>query len=118
MKEYMVAGPTPYDEDCAQVGTVDYSEKANKEMKAYINQLNRLFPDAESKGIDFKIKWFHHDFGSYGEVCMFWNTDDEIADEYVYIIESDLPAIWDREALQELNIEPSKIESKDNGNWS
>jgi hypothetical protein len=116
--EYMEFGASPYDEDCAQVGTVDYSTKANKEMKAYINQLNRMFPEAESMGIRFKIKWFNHDFGSYGEVCGYWNIDDETADGYIYVIERNLPATWDREALQELNIEPSKIESKDNGNWS
>jgi hypothetical protein len=92
--------------------------KSKAEMTAYINQLNRIFSDAESKGIDFKIKKFHHDFGTYGEVCMYWNTDNEVADQYVYIIESNLPATWDREALQELNLEPSKIESKDYGNWS
>lgn len=95
---------TPYDEDCAQVGTVDYREKATKEMKAYINQLNRRFPDAESKGIDFKIKWFNHDFGSYGEVCIVWNTDDPIADEYAYVIDSDIPSNWDDEARKELGI--------------
>jgi hypothetical protein len=118
MKEYMEIGASPYDEDCAQVGTVDYYDKSKAEMTAYINQLNRLFSDAESKGIDFKIKRFYHDFGTYGEVCMYWNIDNEISDQYVYIIESNLPATWDREALQELKLEPSKIESKDIGSWS
>jgi hypothetical protein len=101
--EYMELGSTPYDEDCAQVGSVEYNKYARKEMEIYINQLDRMFPDAESKGIDFKIKWFNHDFGRYGEVCAYWNTDDEIADEYVYIIESDLPSNWDEQAKQELS---------------
>jgi|688.fasta_scaffold186715_2 hypothetical protein len=118
MKEYMVLGQTPYDEDCVQVGTKDYVEKAHIEMQAYLNQLHRLFPDAEAKGIDFRSKRFDHDFGSYYEVCAYWNTNNEVADEYVYIIEASLPNVWDREALQELNLEPSKVESKDYGNWS
>ena len=118
MKEYMEIGPVPYDENCAQVGAEDYIEKSSAEISAYLNQLNRKFPEAESKGIDFKKKRFDHDFGSYYEVCIYWNTDDEVADQYVYIIEANLPNVWDREALQELNLEPSKVESKDYGNWS
>ena len=102
--ERIEVGATPYDEDCAQVGSADYSSKANKEMKAYINQLNRKFPDAENKGVNFKIKWFSHDFGSYGEVCIVWDTDNAIADEYAYIIDSGIPANWDKEARKELDI--------------
>jgi hypothetical protein len=102
--ERIEIGSTPYDEDCAQVGSIDYSMKANKEMKAYINQLNRMFPDSESKGINFKVKWFSHDFGSYGEVCIVWDTDNAIADEYAYVIDSDIPGNWDEEARKELGI--------------
>lgn len=100
--EYMEIGPTPYDEDCAQVGSYNYRELARKEMNAFINQLNRTFPDANEKGISFKVKWFSHDFGSYGEVCMYWNIDDPIADQYVYAIDSNLPPKWDEEAIKEL----------------
>lgn len=102
--ERIEVGPTPYDESCAQVGIADYNEKATKEMKAYINQLNREFPDAESKGVNFKIKWFNHDFGSYGEVCIVWNTDNAIADERAYEIDYNLPSNWDEEAKKELGI--------------
>lgn len=117
MMEYIELGPTPPEEDCAQLGSDDFTKRAKKEMTAYVNQLNREFPDAESKGIHFSIKWFNHDFGRYGEVVANWDTDDEIANEYVYVIDSSIPTNWDREALQELNLEPSKLESKDNGNW-
>lgn len=100
--EYIEIGSTPYDESCAQVGVENYREDAKKEMNAYINQLNRLFIDAESRGVKFKQKWFDHDFGAYGEVCMYWNPENEIADEYVYVIEADLPGNWDEEARKEL----------------
>jgi hypothetical protein len=102
--ERIEIGSTPYDEDCAQVGSVNYSSNANKEMKAYINQLNRMFPDAESKGVNFKVKWFNHDFGTYGEVCIVWNTDNAIADEYAYVVDADIPGSWDDEARKELGI--------------
>jgi hypothetical protein len=104
MKEYMEIGPTPYDESCAQVGSADYMNKASKELDAYLNQLNRIFSDAQSKGIMFKEKWFNHDFGSYGEICMYWNTDNEVADVYAYEIERSLPSNWDEEAKKELGI--------------
>lgn len=103
--EYMEIGPTPYDEDCAQVGFAGYRERADKELTAYINQLNRMFYDAEEKGIRFKTKWFQHDFGNYGEVCIYWNTDNEVADVYAYEIERSLPSNWDEEALKELGKE-------------
>lgn len=100
--EYIEIGSTPYDEDCAQVGTYNYRELAKKEMDVFIDQLNRRFPEAEEKGIRFKVKWFSHEFGSYGEVCMYWDMDDPIADEYVYVIDKSTPSNWDEEALKEL----------------
>jgi hypothetical protein len=104
MREYMEIGPSPYDEDCAQVGTDNYAQRVDKELNAYKNQLNRLFPDAESKGITFRTKWFNHDFGSYGEICLYWNTDNEIANEYAYTIEANLPSNWDEVAIKEMSM--------------
>ena len=100
--EYMEIGSSPYEEDCAQVGSNGYVERANKELFAYMNQLKRLFPAAESLNVRFRIKWFSHDFGSYGEVCMHWDTGNEEADVYVYEIEKELPGYWDEEAKKEL----------------
>ena len=100
--EYIEIGSTPYEEDCAQVGSYNYRELAKKEMDVFIDQLNRSFPEAEEKGIRFKVKWFSHEFGSYGEVCMYWDMDDPIADEYVYVIDKSIPSNWDEEALKEL----------------
>ena len=100
--EYIEIGATPYDEDCAQVGAENYRKDAEKEMDAYINQLNRVFTEAENWGIRFKQKWFNHDFGVYGEVCAYWNTDNEIADRFVYFVEENLPSNWDEEAKKEL----------------
>jgi hypothetical protein len=101
--EYIEIGSTPYDEDCAQVGANGYREEAMKEMDAYINQLNRHFTIAITYGIKFKQKWFNHDFGSYGEVCMYWNNENEDANTIAYEIESNLPGKWDKEALIELS---------------
>ena len=100
--EYMEIGPTPYEEDCIQIGDLNYSTLAKKEMDEYVNQLYRMFPDANSRGVSFKIKWFNHDFGRYGEVCIYWDLDNSDADDYAYEIERSLPSHWDEEALKEL----------------
>ena len=102
--EYMEIGSAPYEEDCAQVGTPNYYENARKEMNAYINQLNRMFNEFDNQQITFKQKWFNHDFGTYGEVCIYWDTDNAEADVYAYEIESTLPGFWDEEAKKELGI--------------
>lgn len=100
--EYIELGPTPCEEDCAQLGTEDFRKRATKEMHAYVNQLYRQFADAYENGVTFKIKWFNHDFGTYGEVCAFWDMDDRKATEYVYSVEGKLPSNWDDEAIKEL----------------
>lgn len=105
MKEYMEIGPCPSNETCAQVGQDNFIVEAKKEMSAYVDQLYRTFPEVLNMGINFKSKWFPHDFGTYGEVCIFWDADNEKADSYVYEIEKQLPEFWDEEALAELERE-------------
>lgn len=102
MLNSMEIGPTPCDEPCAQLGSYGFEHQASKEMKAYINQLYRQFPDAIDNGVRFKARWFNHDFGRYGEVVIYWDDEDPIADEFAYKYESNLPEKWDEEALKEL----------------
>ena len=102
--EYMEIGSSPYEEDCAQVGSNGYVERANKELFAYMNQLKRLFPAAESLGIRFRIKWFSHDFGSYGEVVVKYsdaNPDDEAL---ALFLENNTPEFWDDIAKERLGL--------------
>lgn len=99
MREYLELGPVPYEEDCAQVGAGNYHEKARKECTAYKHQLERLFP----KGT-FTIKSNPHDFGSYYEVCIVYNDNDESSSDYAFNVESNLPSNWDEKAKKELGI--------------
>jgi hypothetical protein len=102
MKDYLYLGPVPCDEDCAQVGDPDYRKNAIREMKAYINQLEREFPDWERDGVEFRIVWQNHDFGAYGEVVVDYNDADDASTSYAFEIESNLPYNWDEEARKEL----------------
>ncbi len=102
--EYLELGPTPSQENCAQVGTDEFALQAPKEMKAYINQLKRQFPEIEkSKTLSFSIKWFPHDFGQYGEVVINYRPGNE-EEDIVYKVERELPLYWDTEARKELGI--------------
>lgn len=96
-------GSSPYGEDCAQVGTPDYQEKAKKELVAYRNQLIRQFGQPP-EGVVIKIKGNPHDFGTYYELVAVYNEDDEQAAHYAYQLEGEGPEFWDAEAKKELGI--------------
>ena len=97
MRDYMELGPTPCDEPCAQVGAYDFESKVRKECRAYKHQLERLFPEC-----DFIVKAFSHDFGTYYEVCVVYDTDDRQSAENALKVEINLPEKWDEEAKKEL----------------
>ena len=99
--EYMELGPTPCDEDCAQLGTDGYRERARKEAQAYIRQLVRIHGEPPAYA-DFATKWFNHEFGQYCEVVIKYDEDNDEAREYAYKVESNLPPTWDKVAEQEL----------------
>jgi hypothetical protein len=106
--EYLEIGPTPWEEECEQVGTPTYNkQRAHDECEAYAKQLKRLFPDG-----DFRVRTNRHDFGSYFEVAGYWDDSDDDdygnnrAREAAYEAESNSPAKWDKLAEVELGIRP------------
>ena len=111
MIERIEIGSSPWGEDCAQVGTDDYSEVARRECKAYIGQLYRTL---EAKGFKREelpdsfllvIKGSAHDFGTYFEVVCKFNGDDERSWEIASLLESEGPELWDSVAQRELGRE-------------
>ena len=105
MLDYLNLGSTPSDEDCAQVGSPDYQNRANKELDAYKAQLERMFPGLEThKHMQFKKMWFPHDFGSYGEIVITFDVDNELEAATAIEIEWNTPTNWDQEAIEELNL--------------
>lgn len=103
MIEYLEIGPVPAGEDCAQVGSIDFRNQSKREMRAYINQLKREFPAYDEHNVRFVAKYFPHDFGSYGEVCVEYDTDDEVATTFAFKVDNFIPMQWDEEALEELD---------------
>ena len=119
MRDYITLGSTPSNEDCAQVGKSDYGIRSKIETTAYKNQLYRMFPEVlNSKTLSFTIKSFQHDFGSYKEVVI--NYDDDNEQEYndIVIIKVDrnIPKAWDKEALEEIKNQTTIVEGIRNDN--
>ena len=102
MTDYLDLGPVPANEDCAQVGSDDYTERARQECRVYIRQLERAFPQAAEKGVSFRLKSQPHDFGTYYEVFAYFNDENEVAVDEAYRIERSLPGDWDSDAQVEL----------------
>ena len=94
-------GSTPSAEECAQVGTNDYHELTKMEIRAYANQIKRMFPNMP-QGVSLKIQKNPHDFGTYHELAIKFESDNEEASNFAYDIENNTPENWDEQARQEL----------------
>ena len=90
----------PTEEECVQVGDDDYASKARKECRALINQLERQFGTHDSA--HFAIKSNYHDYGTYYDVVVEYDSSVESAVEYAYNIENNLPTNWDDQARSAL----------------
>jgi hypothetical protein len=108
MRDYISIGSSPSSEECAQVGSDDYDSISRIECRAFVHQLERLFPNLPT-GAYLSTKSFPHDFGTYKEVVCYFDDDDEESQKYAYNIESNTPEYWDEEAKQELK---SNVENK------
>lgn len=94
MKDYISLGPTPCDEECAQVGDNDYSLKSKEECRKYKQLLLNKFGEPP-EGARFLIKNFSHDYGSYSEVVISFDSDNREALSFAIEVENNLPSKWD-----------------------
>ncbi|MFN6965191.1 MAG: hypothetical protein ACK4S4_15705 [Pyrinomonadaceae bacterium] len=103
MRDYVDIGPSPTAEDCAQVGSDDYYERARRECRVFIDQLRRQFGD-EPCSASLSVRSYPHDFGTYYEVVCYFDDDDDEAVEYAYKLESETPEHWDADARVALGL--------------
>lgn len=99
--DYISLGAAPCEEECAQVGRADYSERSRRECLIFQRMLQRLYP-APNDHARLVVKSFSHDFGSYREVCVRFDDQDEAACDYAYALERETPPEWDAIARYEL----------------
>lgn len=117
MKETLNIGSAPFEENCAQLGGRLYEELSRMECAAFKEQIIRKLGDPPGSA-RVVVKSFPHDFGSYREVCVVFDDEDEPATEYAYACEAsgDPLAKWDCDALDKLE-ELAKSSGLDMNYW-
>ena len=96
--ENLNIGSAPNEDDCAQVGSADYYERARKECRAFMEQIRKHYPEPENGYLN--VKSYPHDFGSYYEVVAYYDQSDAEAVKWAYDIEGDdlgVLSTWDEE---------------------
>ena len=106
MKDFIYIGSAPCDEECTQVGTPGYSERAKKECRALIAQIRRVLGNEpeEAAGTGLRIKGENHEYGTYYEVVCSYDDDFPESTKYAYRCEAECPQKWDEEAKLELGL--------------
>ena len=95
MREWLTLGPVPYEEDCVQVNSnEDYLPAMNKEVRKFVEFLQNRFLNIPENAY-FGVKSENHDFGTYKEAAIFWDTEDEESEQFAFFVESNIPARWD-----------------------
>jgi len=91
--ETIEIGSSPAEEDCAQVGSENYMARARGECKRFIELLQATF-GKEPEGAWLCVKSNPHDFGTYLEVVVKFDPENEEAAAYAYRCEEEAPTRW------------------------
>jgi hypothetical protein len=100
--EIITIGPTPTEENCAQIRRDDYESRSRRECTVFKRMLERLFPIPEGVNASLFVKLSDHDFGRYREVSVRFDDSDRQASDYAYKVERESPVQWDDAARYEL----------------
>jgi hypothetical protein len=105
MRDRLEIGSTPHAEDCEQLGPSYDPQRAKAECRAFRNQIIRHYGEVD--GARLVITSNAHDFGTYHEIAVSYDENDEAQVEYAFRIEEDaLNALenWDEAARAELGL--------------
>ena len=94
MRDYLVIGSAPHEEDCVQVGDPHYYRKMLVECLRFIELLRTMF-GPEPEGAELRIKAFEHDFGTYHEVVCWYDTMFPASFAYAQRCEEEMPDTWE-----------------------
>lgn len=98
-RDYYTLGPVPANvEDCAQVGSEGYTQRARKECRVWRDLITRVCKPLLTLG----IKSFPHDAGTYHEVVVWFDPDSETEVAEMCRIEDEMPDEWDHTARMQL----------------
>lgn len=94
MKDWLSIGSSPIEEDCAQVGSENYAERAKEECRRFIELIRKKVGE-EPYGASLAVKGFNHDFGRYYEVVCYFEDTNEEAINYAFKCETETPLRWE-----------------------
>jgi hypothetical protein len=102
MRDYIeLATTVPSDEPCAQVGSDNYGRNSRLEAETFRDQIHRAFGDPPP-GTNIRIKSCPHDFGSYLDLQIAYDDDEDDSCGWTFEVEGNLPERWDEIALKKL----------------
>jgi hypothetical protein len=92
-KDFISIGCTPASENCVQVSKTEYyMDKMLAECDRYKEMLQAKFADCTK--VTIAVKTFPHDFGSYAEVVVKYDDNDNEAAAQAIHIENNSPMTW------------------------
>ena len=99
MRNSISISGTPTGEDCVQVSShEDYMPAMRAECNRYLDMLRKRFPNCDR--VQLVIHSNPHDFGSYLDISVKYDDNDNIAEQQAYFIENNEPENWtDTEVL-------------------
>lgn len=98
LRETLMLGSSPCNEDCAQTTDPDYVRKAHVECRRYAAQMRRHYATRHAGKecpLDLRIKGNAHDFGTYYEVAVSFDPADRKQVTAAYWLEGNCPENWD-----------------------
>lgn len=93
MRSHVEIGSSPAEEECAQVGSPGYVERAMDECRRF-RALIRARCGVEPRGAYLAIVGHAHDFGTYYEVVCQYDDDCPDAVNYAFRVENEAPTRW------------------------
>lgn len=92
-------GPGPVLEDCAQVGSPDYQDRALRECRAYIEAIRKVL-GPEPEGARLRVNRNAHDFGTYYDCVVEYDGENEAAARYAQRCDAEAPTTWEAAGLE------------------
>jgi hypothetical protein len=93
-KDVIWLGPAPAEEECAQVGRPNYREQVFAECRHYIEAIKKKCGEPP-EGATLRIKGQEHDFGTYYEVVVEFDSDNGEAARWAYHVDASVPTRWE-----------------------
>lgn len=101
MRDFLNIGSSPCDENCVELGSLNYGRNARAECLRFIDLIKEVCGNPP-EGSELAIKAFPHDFGTYYEVVCYFDDSYPDAVDYAFHVEGNSPLKWGEEANSRL----------------